>query len=461
MDNQPNLSKDEEVYESSAKNSFKSTYGQNDAEISVIPATSFSSDYKTAEPCLSQQPEYEVLSSGKADGAASSSQRSRAHDLRADNTSQIPLRQRAHDLADDITTSVQRTPYNLHGIDEDIFWTGTQDSRTYQHTPMFRNGGKGASKFSLETAKPENMDSEDAGGATPGKTISKTPTVSQHAPLFREKSSTAGCQHESKYEQIEDTEANKQQEFLRKMRGSPTRAAAASSPKTPGRGVEAVKATVESEDSPKRLGVTNPTKSFKQTIESSDVSTWKQQLRKVGDSRSKPPKKPHSPLTAGSQLHSSQSPTAFLQNEETTTRSTREYEAESNEQASRARKQRESINDSMESLLAENDNAAPKMILTAPHDDSELSSGHHVCEWRSRYLGLSAAFDKLQSELDVALQQQANTGTGGQEPETASHHNRYNGYDIEGLTIIVHRRSMEDLVLNTDLREDEFSDIGE
>lgn len=65
MDDRSNLSKDEEMYESSAKNSFKSTYRQNDAEIEVIPATSFSPDYKTAELCLSQQPG-EVLSSGKA-----------------------------------------------------------------------------------------------------------------------------------------------------------------------------------------------------------------------------------------------------------------------------------------------------------------------------------------------------------------------------------------------------------
>ncbi|UKZ63638.1 uncharacterized protein TrAtP1_004864 [Trichoderma atroviride] len=115
----------------------------------------------------------------------------------------------------------------------------------------------------------------------------------------------------------------------------------------------------------------------------------------------------------------------------------------------------------MESILTENDNTEPNITLAAPDDDSEMPSSHHICEWRSRYLGLSAAFDKLQSELDIALQQQATADTVGQEPVTASHQNRYNDYDIEGLTIIVHRRSKEDLVLNTDLREEEFSDIGE
>lgn len=66
MDDRPNLSKDKAMYESGSKNSFKSFYRQNEAEMDAIQATSLSSDYKTAEPCLSQQPEHEVLSSGKA-----------------------------------------------------------------------------------------------------------------------------------------------------------------------------------------------------------------------------------------------------------------------------------------------------------------------------------------------------------------------------------------------------------
>lgn len=134
---------------------------------------------------------------------------------------------------------------------------------------------------------------------------------------------------------------------------------------------------------------------------------------------------------------------------------------ETKEQTSGAHKQRESVHNGMGKMLAENDNTEPKITLTAPDDDSEMPSSHHICEWRSRYLGLSAAFDKLQSELDIALQQQVNADTVGQESEMASHHNRYNDYGIEGLTIIVHRRSREDLILNTDLREEQFSDIGE
>lgn len=323
---------------------------------------------------------------------------------------------------------------------------------------MSRNHDKGTSKLNFEGAELENLDSEYLGDSPLGKAASKTPTASRRALLSPENSSTAGRPHESNHEPTKDTEANQQQELLLKNGSSPTRKATGISPKTPGRGV---KATVESEDSLRRVVVTNSTKSPKQNIESSDVSTWKQQLRKVGDTRSNSPKKPYSPLAAGSQLHFPQSPTVFLQNEETAASSTRGHEVETQEQTSRALKQKESISDGMENVLAENDNTEPKITLTAPDEDSEMLSSHHICEWRSRYLGLSAAFDKLQNELDIALQQQANPDTVGQEPETASHHNRYNDYGIEGLTIILHRRSKEDLVLNTDLREEEFSDIGE
>jgi hypothetical protein len=63
MDDQLTLNKDEAMYES---NFFKSTRRQNEAEMDIIPTTSLSSGYRTAEPCLSQQPENEFLSSGKA-----------------------------------------------------------------------------------------------------------------------------------------------------------------------------------------------------------------------------------------------------------------------------------------------------------------------------------------------------------------------------------------------------------
>lgn len=54
------------MYDSSSKNSFRSAYRQNEAEMDVVLATSLSSDYKTAEPFLSQEPENEGLSNSRA-----------------------------------------------------------------------------------------------------------------------------------------------------------------------------------------------------------------------------------------------------------------------------------------------------------------------------------------------------------------------------------------------------------
>lgn len=97
----------------------------------------------------------------------------------------------------------------------------------------------------------------------------------------------------------------------------------------------------------------------------------------------------------------------------------------------------------------------PTIPPVTPNSESEISLSRHVCEWRSRYLGLSDAFDKLKIELDIALEHQASQGIAGGELGGASHQYQYDDYGIEGLTIIVHRRSKEDLVLNTDLREEE------
>lgn len=66
MVDRPNPSEEEAIYESSSKNSFKSIYRQNEAETNAVLATSLSSDYKTAEDFLPQQPDYDALSSGRA-----------------------------------------------------------------------------------------------------------------------------------------------------------------------------------------------------------------------------------------------------------------------------------------------------------------------------------------------------------------------------------------------------------
>lgn len=307
----------------------------------------------------------------------------------------------------------------------------------------------------LDNMNPANLGSSQA--------VSKTPEALQRTPLSRENSSTAERQYVSQYEYepATDAEAGQQQELLQKDMNSLTRKAVVLSPEMPGR---RDKETVGSEDSLRKVAAANSTKSPKQNIESTDVSTWKQQLRKVGDtflSRSNSPKKAYSPLAPGSQLDSPQSPTAFFHNEETIASSTRRRGVETKEQTPGLHRQMESINDSMENIATENADTEPKINLTAPDEDSKVSISHHICEWRSRYLGLSAAFDQLKSELDIALQHQANPDIVEQELDTASYRGRYNDYGIEGLTIIVHRRCREDLVLNTDLRDEEFTDIGE
>lgn len=397
--------------------------------------------------------------------AVSPSQGLYTNDLWTDNTLRASPRQRAHDLADDVTTNTQRAPHSLHSIDEDIFWTKAQGPSTFQQIVTPENGDKSTSKFGLEKAEVENLDLANSGGSPLGKAVSKITTDSQRTPLSREISSQAEHQYESKHGPTKDAEANEQQELLQTTRSSPTRKAADLISKTPGGGAGK---TIGFEDSLRKAAVANSTKSPKQNIESSDVSTWRQQLRKVGDtllSRSNSPKKTHSPSTLGSQLHSPQSPAVLIHNERTAASSTRRHEVETKEQASGAHKQMGSIdNNNMENILAEIAEiaeTAPNMALTAPDEDPEMPIGHHICEWRSRYLGLSTAFDKLKSELDIALQHQSKPDNVEQESGTASRHDQYNDYGIEGLTIIVHRRYREDLVLNTDLREEELADIGE
>jgi hypothetical protein len=55
-------SKEEATYKSSSKDSFKSVNGKNEAEMDAT----LSSDYTTAEPSLSQQPERDVWPEGRA-----------------------------------------------------------------------------------------------------------------------------------------------------------------------------------------------------------------------------------------------------------------------------------------------------------------------------------------------------------------------------------------------------------
>lgn len=73
------------------------------------------------------------------------------------------------------------------------------------------------------------------------------------------------------------------------------------------------------------------------------------------------------------------------------------------------------------------------------------SRDQHSCHWRDRFMDLSAEVDQLRSELDTC------------EPgETSSAHEEQDhecdDAGIDGLTVVIHLKGRDDLVINTDLR---------
>ncbi|KAK5989947.1 hypothetical protein PT974_08210 [Cladobotryum mycophilum] len=84
---------------------------------------------------------------------------------------------------------------------------------------------------------------------------------------------------------------------------------------------------------------------------------------------------------------------------------------------------------------------------------SRASSSQHTCEWRTRYIGLTSELEQLKTELN-ALEDQ--TCQHGEDVGSGNESNQHVCDDsgIEGLTVIVHRRYKEDIVLNTDLRDE-------
>ncbi|UKZ77351.1 hypothetical protein TrVFT333_005071 [Trichoderma virens FT-333] len=241
------------------------------------------------------------------------------------------------------------------------------------------------------------------------------------------------------------------------MMGSPVRRMNDLTPK------REVRETLGTRDSPKK--VISTSKSPQRNIESSDPSTWKQQLRKINDTPAwmdSSPGKEYTLLTSDSGRHLCQSPAAVTLDEEALSNSSAQHNTNDEEQISTGYRWMESTSNVPKSDQAGDDMKEPATPFDIPNSNSEMPISRHTCEWRSRYLGLSAAFDKLKIELDIALEHQASQGVADGETGNASHQHQYNDYDgIEGLTIIVHRRCKEDLVLNTDLREEELARVEE
>lgn len=72
----------------------------------------------------------------------------------------------------------------------------------------------------------------------------------------------------------------------------------------------------------------------------------------------------------------------------------------------------------------------------------------HSCSWRNSFLNLRAEFDHLQSELASCDEDKGKDGA----PSLRSVHN-CDETGIEGLTIIIHLKGKDDLVINTSLKD--------
>ncbi|UZP43776.1 hypothetical protein NXS19_011588 [Fusarium pseudograminearum] len=68
----------------------------------------------------------------------------------------------------------------------------------------------------------------------------------------------------------------------------------------------------------------------------------------------------------------------------------------------------------------------------------------HMCAWRARYMDLKSQVDQLGDETGCPL-------SDGRAGTLCSH--THTDIDIEGLTVVMHFKGKDDLVVNTDLTE--------
>ncbi|KAK3190988.1 hypothetical protein K4F52_002937 [Lecanicillium sp. MT-2017a] len=83
----------------------------------------------------------------------------------------------------------------------------------------------------------------------------------------------------------------------------------------------------------------------------------------------------------------------------------------------------------------------------------------HSCLWRDRFMDLSAEVDQLRCELDscddttrLEVNEQRSRDYKGKEKQPVSPEHECDDVWIEGLTVVVHLKGKDDLVINTDLR---------
>ncbi|KAL7934785.1 hypothetical protein V8C35DRAFT_326681, partial [Trichoderma chlorosporum] len=294
--------------------------------------------------------------------------------------------------------------------------------------------------------------------SSPGKTRWKAPAI--YITPSQEYNDVPDHQQDGRHdEQMRYTGQQQSQGVLHSGMGSPNRRVKDLSSSTP---KSMARETPGSRDSFKE--VAGPSKSPQRHIESSDPSTWKQQLRKIDGTptlTNSSPSKGYTLSASGSHRHLGKSPAVAALDEEVFHSTSTQHKTSDEEQKRKVYNELESTTYVPYSNQAGDAVREPTIPSDVPNDDSEMPLNRHTCEWRSRYLGLSAAFDKLKIELDIAMERQASQNIADGELGDASQQNQNNDDGIEGLTIIVHRRCKEDLVLNTDLREEDFAHVGE
>ncbi|KAH7188315.1 uncharacterized protein B0J16DRAFT_317985 [Fusarium flagelliforme] len=87
------------------------------------------------------------------------------------------------------------------------------------------------------------------------------------------------------------------------------------------------------------------------------------------------------------------------------------------------------------------------VMSTVIHDPTPMMPFNHMCAWRARYMDLKSQVDQLGDESSHTLPKKRAEGVG-----TLYTHN-HTDVDIEGLTVVMHFKGQDDLVINTDLSE--------
>lgn len=103
--------------------------------------------------------------------------------------------------------------------------------------------------------------------------------------------------------------------------------------------------------------------------------------------------------------------------------------------------------------------------ITEIHNPRPVIPPNHVCAWRTRYMDLSTEVDQLKSE--ASSRPLLDPGSGGRDAVRSDvavggnlNQHQCPEIRIEGLTIVMHMRGKDDLVINTNLKNDDFSSDG-